>query len=165
MAAAELLLPTLPSPRPSAAAGTIKRLRLKHRRVLALHLQGCSNEEIASTLSISTSYIRSIINSDPGKAYLEAAFADFDKELRALVPRAIAAMRDTVESNDEKVRLHSAELILKANRKFDAPPGSGDSAEAVIERILERVGLDGTRVRIAERRIPIAALKEGSNAS
>lgn len=129
-----------------------KRLKMKHRVVIAEHLRGRSNTAIAESLGVSPDYISYVLNNPTVKPVLERAYSDYEMELRALVPECIAAIRRNLRCGDAQGELRAAELGMKANRMFDSRDDSRQTAEDVIERILERIMPDGSKVKITERR-------------
>ncbi len=149
---AESAVALLPSQLPTLKKAGFKRLKMKHRRIVGLHLQGCSNVEIETVLGHSSGYVSTVLHDPLVGALLESAYADYEMEIRALTPSALDAIRRNMESGDGQVELRAADMALKMNGRYDAPEDKKQTAEDVIERILEMVGADGSRLRYAERR-------------
>jgi hypothetical protein len=136
---------------PTVQKGTFKRLRMIHRRVIACHLTGFSNGEIDKQLGKADGYTSQVLNDPLAKSVLEAAYKDFDMEMRALIPSAIQTMRRGMASGDTGVALKAADMALKANRYYDKRDGTEVTAEEVVERVLEATGQKGERIRYATR--------------
>jgi len=132
-----------------------KKLKMIHRKVVALHLTGMSNADIDRILE-KPGYAGSVLTNETVKPVLARAYEEYDMELKALVPLAIQSFRKNVECGDPAVEVRAAKEILMVNGKYDGTKERQATAEDVIERILEQISPDGTRTRYAERRVMMA---------
>lgn len=125
----------------------IKRLTIKHRRMLALHLQGYSNIEIAASLECNPQTVGAIIRNPTSKILLERAYEEYQDRLKALIPLQVAAIRDGLIDNDPRVKLQAVDRHQSAMKEMGR--GQGEvTAEDVIRRII--------RIRNGEQEIVIA---------
>lgn len=142
----------VPAALPAVQKEGFKRLRMKHRRIIALHLAGEPNVDIASTLGHHPAYISMVLRDPLVKTVLEAAYSDYEMEIRALTPSAIEAVRKHLDSADGSVALRAADMAFKINGRYEQREENRVTAEDVIERILQTVGADGSRLQYTERR-------------
>lgn len=142
--------PTLPD---LAQAVELRRLKITHRRVLTLHLMGLPGTEIATRLGKSTAFVYNTIRSAPGQAFLNRAYEIVDCEIKALMPKAVEAIRRNLDCDDGQIEVRAAEQVMKLNKKYDDSSERQLTAEDVIERVLEQINPDGTRIRLSEKRI------------
>ena len=143
-------------------APELRRLKVKHRRVLALHLQGVQGTDIARTLGHSPEFVYNTINSSLGQEFLNRAYEQVDIEIRALMPKAVATLSRNMECGDPQAETRAAVEALKLNKKYD-DAGDHGSIEDVIERVVERIDVDGQRLRVSERQIVKRLVNVGSN--
>lgn len=130
----------------------LKRFTPRHRQVVGLHLQGHTGAQIAELTGFSPAYVSYILTNPRTAEVLRGAYKQVDMELAALYPKAVAAIRRSLDSEDHKVALKGAELALRANGKLkDVGGDSGPAtAEDVVRRLIE-VRSDGpVELRIAE---------------
>jgi len=137
-----------------------RKLKMKHRRVIARHLAGESNKAIEMSLGVHSGYVSALLRDNRVEKLLEVAYRDFDRELKALLPGAIDAIRRATTCGDTDSELKAADMALKANHKYTIQPELDQTAEDVIERIMEKINPDGSRVRLTERRRFPTALTE-----
>jgi hypothetical protein len=125
---------------------------MKHRRIIALHVQGLQNTEVAAFLRVSPTYVSSVLNNPTVQPVLHAIYADYERELKALFPMTVDALRKALENGDHGDKLRAAELWHKIHGTFQRTEDSRVTAEDVVERIMEKISPDGERVRYTERR-------------
>lgn len=115
----------------------IKRFSSRHRVVIALHLQGCDNQEIAEATGYAPATVSAIICNPRSQEIIQSALARCDDKLSALLPQSIDAIRRALRSGDHRHTLKAAELLLRTQGKL-TPRDLGDTtAEDVIRRILQ----------------------------
>lgn len=134
-------------------AAPFRKLKMRHRQVVALHLSGHSNSEIEQLLGRSGGYASQVLNNPTVKLLLERMYSDYDMQLRALVPTAITTLGRNMKCGDPATEVRAAREVLLANGKYDEQGERRVTAEDVVERVLEVVDPDGTRYRMAERRL------------
>lgn len=146
------LLPTILDFPTVVKSAPFKRLKMKHRRVIALHIQSLKNSEIAALLNVSASYVSTVLNNPAVQPILESIYKDYEKELKALFPLTVNALRDGLEHGEMGERLRATELWHKIHGTFQNVDEARVTAEDVIERIMEQVAPDGSKLRYTERR-------------
>lgn len=129
-----------------------KRLKMKHRRIIRLHMEGLSATHIAQRLDTTPGYIYCVLNNEAVKPILGAIYSQYDKDLKALYPLVIDGMRDALEGEDMKAKLKAADLYFKTQSTYDKPVDSVDTAESIIEVILDNAGDIVKRVKYTERK-------------
>lgn len=145
----------LPAPMdlPALQSTAFKRVRPKHMRVVALHLMGESNEDIERALKHNAGYVSYVLNNDAVQPVLQRAYADYEREISGMTSLAIEAIRRNLNCGDGSIELRAADLLFKRQGAYDKAENKRDTAEDVVQRILEVIGSDGTRVRMEERRL------------
>jgi hypothetical protein len=141
-----------PADLPTVKQAPFKRLKMRHRRVIAAHLQGASNVDIASALGSSAGYVSQVLNNPTVIPVLERCYADYEREFQGLTPLCINALRDNLIGDDPSQQLKAVDLTFKRQGAYEKKVDTAATAEDVIERILEITGNDGTRLRFSERR-------------
>ena len=115
----------------------LKRLTGRHISVLLQHLAGKKNFEIAHAMHLREPTISRIIHDPLGQQFLQARFRDADREFEALYGEAVGVLRDGMKSsNSMKDRLRAAELHFKKRGDFKEQNLAKETAEDVIQRIL-----------------------------
>lgn len=129
-----------------------KRLRMKHRRIIALHVSGHSNVEIARMEETSPVTVSNVLNNPITKPILTSIYEQFDQELKALFPLAIDSMRDAMRDGEHKDALKAADLYFKTQGTYDKKEDVGHTAESIIELILDNAGDAVKRIKYTERK-------------
>lgn len=126
-----------------------------HRKVVALHLEGCSNSEIDSILKRCQGYASNVLRQPKIRAILSRAYEDHDMRLKALVPKALDTLNRNMDCGDPAVEVRASTEVLKANGKYDRANDSQATAEDVVELLWQRAEEDGsvTTQRVTRRRI------------
>lgn len=148
---------------PTANTAPFRRLKMVHRRVIALHLMGKSNAAIERALGRSSGYVSGVLNNPTVQPVLERCYRDYEREMRALFPLTVEAIRGALERGETPERLRAADLWHKIHGTYDKQKDTSQTAEDVIERILEQVNSDGTKLRVIERRKFIHATPLGDS--
>lgn len=129
-----------------------KRLRMKHRRVIALHVSGYSNAEVARMLDVSQGAVAYILSNETVRPVLTAIYEQFDSELKSLYPLAIDSMRLAMREGEHKDALKAADLYFKTQGTYDRKEEAGHTAESVIEMILKEAGGAVRKIKYTERK-------------
>jgi hypothetical protein len=125
---------------------------MRHRRVIAAHLQGASNSDIAAAVGCSAGYVSLVLNNPLVIPILQRCYDEYEREFQALTPLCINALRENLESDDPSQQLKAVDLTFKRQGAYDRTVDDRATAEDVIERILRISGKDGTRLEFSERR-------------
>lgn len=139
---------------PTVNSVEFKRVGMKHRRVIALHLRGAPASDIDTILNHSPGYASAVLRNPKIKDLLTKFYEDYDVELQGLIPGAIDAIRRNQKCGDPGNELKAADLTFKAAGHYDRQEAAASTAEDVIERMLEIATKDGSTIRFAERRRP-----------
>lgn len=140
----------------------LKRLKAYHRNIIALHLRGMSNRDISTITGINESNISGIINDKLSQEIIQNYIEGVDRELEALAPMAVDAIRGALGSNDANVQLKAADKFFKATGRYAKAEKGGDSAEDVLARALARVAQENASTLREVTRSPSAQLIDGT---
>ena len=147
-------------------AAKLKKLNLNHRRLIALVLQGYSNNDIALVLTLTVSRVSIIRNAPLVQEVLSRHLDDCDQQLSALLPAAVDAVKRGLDSGNPKDSLRAADLLFKTQGKFKE--GGEDkqnvTAEDVARQIIEVKG-EATITLESGRRITTAEGKDSEKNS
>ena len=94
-------------------AANLRRLTARHRRIIAMHLEGLTSNEIAYTLCCTATTISRILHDPLVCGLLSAHNSVIDKELEAMAPMAAQAIRSAMESTDHKIALQAVDRWAK----------------------------------------------------
>jgi len=134
----------------------LKRLKMKHRRVVGLHLQGLSNIQIAAALGLSAGSVSCILNNPTCQEILERAFRECDRELRALYPSVVGRIREILDAGSDGDALGAIDRFAKLTGRYREAEEKQATAEDVVRRILKvrQENTDGSvqEVTVAEER-------------
>ena len=141
----------------------LKRLNVKHRNVIALHLRGLSARDIRDITGLCERSVYKIINDPLSQDIVRHYIEGIDAELEALAPLAVGAVRDGLnEKQDPRVRLLAADRFFKATGRYVQAEQKRESAEDVLARALARVAAErdrgGAHLRELRRSAPVDAL-------
>lgn len=137
---------------PTVKKAPFRRLKMRHRRIIACHIQGVSNSQIAVSIGCSAGYISQVLNNPTVIPILQRCYQEYETEFQALTPLCIAALRDSLESDDPVNQMKAVDLTFKRQGAYDRKESTAATAEDVIERILKISGKDGTKLEFSERR-------------
>jgi hypothetical protein len=129
----------------------IRRLKVKHRRMISLFMQGYSYKQIAMQLGCRPETVGAVIRNPAARAILDRAYAEHEQTLKALVPLTTGVLRRGLLDPDVEVGLKATDQLYKMLGKYKAAETSGASAEDVIRRIITMRNGD-QEVTIAEER-------------
>lgn len=137
---------------PTVKKAPFRRLKMRHRRIIACHIQGISNGQIAVSIGCSVGYVSQVLNNPTVIPILQRCYQEYETEFQSLTPLCIAALRDNLESDDPTNQLKAVDLTFKRQGAYDRKESTAATAEDVIERILKISGSDGTKLEFSERR-------------
>ena len=142
----------------------LKRLTGIHRRMIAMHLRGMANKDIALVTGYSEMRISHVLRDDLSLAYINAHMQGTEMELAALAPMAVDALRNGLCSNDEKTALLAADKFFKASGKYNQATEAKETAEDVIMRMLAIAENQSGAIRDLTRADPAANMIDVSPA-
>lgn len=143
----EVAIPTLHEV--GADQAPFKRLKMTHRRVIALHIQGHSGAAIDRVLDKGAGYANRVLKNPTVQDVLADMYSAYDRELKALYPKTIDAMRSALEDGSHADALRAADLWHKVNGTYKDEQTRENSAEDIARILIERRHPDGTEERIS----------------
>lgn len=138
---------------PTIKDAPFKRLKMAHRQVIALHVQGRASSEIDRLLQKTPGFASRVLRNDAVRPVLEAIYKDHEVEMNGLWPMAVSTLRQHMMSIDGSIALRAVDLLFKVTGKYAKAEAEHASAEDIIVRVLEQISPDGTRQRLATRHI------------
>ena len=154
--------------RRKSGALNIQTLKPKHKQLLALHLQGVSNNVIAEVLDMAATHVSVLLGDPLMRRYIGEFHEGADAELQSLFPMAIDSFRRGLEDDDVKTSMIAGKEVFKALGKFqrhDTKQAEGETAEDVIARALSlaRDGMNMARDALPQRAKLIEGISKESN--
>lgn len=131
--------------------GALKLTRLTHRhyKIIGLHLEGKSIEEIANTLHLSFSTISRVLNDPLSQGILKRVYNHREEEIHALAGKAIEATREALTGDHPiGVKLRGVDRFVKIRETMVNKEQGRESAEDVIARILSNAKFVNSNVQI-----------------
>jgi hypothetical protein len=133
----------------------LKRLTALHHHIIVLHLQGISNVDIATTLDVSPSMVSNTLRSEPAQEIISRHHENTLKELHALLPLSVNAVRHALLDGDPKIQLSAADKHFRAVGLYKEQDAAKETAEDVIARALQVAQTNAETVRaLAQRERP-----------
>lgn len=125
--------------RRESGALKLKRLTFRHRKIIALHIQGFSNEQVAFYMNVTHLTVSRILNDPLAQEYIGRAAKDRENELKALMGQAVGVVREglTKEGLPIETRLKAVDRYTKLRQALTVDSGT-TSAEDIIAKMLER---------------------------
>jgi hypothetical protein len=114
----------------------IKRIKMKHRRVVALHVEGLSYAEIAHVTGLAPVTIGAIIRNPTIKSVLTRIYAEYDELIKGLKPLVYEALRDTLRNGSRESKLKAIDRWGKITGEFKDEVDAGQTAEEVVKMLL-----------------------------
>jgi hypothetical protein len=113
----------------------LKRLQLKHRKIIAMHLSGIANSDIAQRLGCSASLVNNTLRDPLAQSVISEFTEGQGAEFARLEVLAINSLRDAMQPyKRDSVRLKAAQTFF--NRKKDMGESANDTAEDVMANLL-----------------------------
>lgn len=143
-------------------AKPLKKLTSKHHKVIFFYLQGVSVSEIAAEMSLTISWVSTILADPLAKEIIEAHHNSVRNELKSLSGRAVQAQREILESKNERNRLRASEIVLKANGLLEEKSSEQGSVKELMSRALQRISdrSEKINVRMTETTRSVEVSKE-----
>ena len=134
----------------------LKALSARHRQIIALHVQGYSNNSIATILDMSHIAVSHVLTDPLTQSVLSTFKESWVAELAALGALAVDAVREGLLSQDKGVALRAADQFFKTQGTYKQDANAGnETAEDVISRVLTVMEVSADAVRqaaISQRR-------------
>lgn len=147
-------LGTLPPPVPDGRVKPLKKLTIRHRRMIALHIQGYTAAEIARALDCHPGTVGVVLRNPTVQPILEMVYADYERELKALFPLGIRALRTGLLSTNDRIALSASDQLFRVQGRYTPDKaGERDATDTVREIIRLRHEASGTDITIARERV------------
>jgi hypothetical protein len=144
-----------------SSAKPLKRYSIRHKRMLALYLQGHSPTQIATALGCAPSTVSAIVNNPRSKEVIEQAVSHYDLRLKALQGPAIDTLKYAMEGEDMRCALEAAKIILKSQGKMDKPAEvMQGTAEDIVQEIYKIEGDGKINITIGKQKLRRIADRE-----
>lgn len=115
----------------------LQQLKPIHKAIIARHLEGVQSIGIAAEFKVSPLTVQYVLDCDLAKPYLDHFHALIDFDIKALAPRAVAALDDALSGGDKTLKLNAAKEALKLNNRYpkeEAP--NGPTAEDLVKEVI-----------------------------
>ena len=134
--------------RSKTGANNLKKLKPKHKRIIALHLSGWSNNAIAKKLNYDATYISVVIN-DPSAQDIIAKFDELhEEEFKRLRILANETLRVAMQPDKpDSTKLAAARTFYKRETDMDLRPPE-QTAEDVMQNILQKIEAENVQINI-----------------
>ena len=113
----------------------MKKLKPVHREIVALHLQGLKNVDIADTFGITTVTVQNVLKDPLSVEIIDAAREENRMRLSALKAKAIDCMDEAMSSGSIDTKLKGASLYFREAARHSDDAGS-ETAEDVVQKII-----------------------------
>lgn len=115
----------------------LKRLTKRHLRIISLHMDGVSSLAIASDAGCSQSTVLRVLADPLATSILGESDSNTKREIRALVPKAVAAVREGLKSGTLGTKLKAIDK-LKIMAEMTEAKEETQTAEDIISEILKK---------------------------
>jgi DNA-binding transcriptional MerR regulator len=122
---------------PVKAGWVLQKLTTRHKRIVAAKAAGLSRSDIARLCNCTPEYVSMLLQQKLIQDYLTEQHIQIDQDMRDLMGPAVEAIRETLDSPDDKVRLSAAALVLKTNGKLGS--SQGDDANLTAEDVVAKL--------------------------
>lgn len=110
----------------------LKRLKTKHREVIALHILGKSLKEISLETGFSFAWISTIINDPLSQELITEIYLSAESELKSLMPQVLDVIRASLNNVDIKVRLSGVDRYAKLIRNKESIVIEDNSTNTIV---------------------------------
>ena len=115
----------------------LKQLRPKHLRIISLYMSGRFKRfEIARMEGVTPVTITNVISDPLSQKILQKQHEQFEEDLIAMKPIALDTMRSGLLDKDLRIGLSALDKYFKATGLYKEKADARDSAEDVMQRIL-----------------------------
>lgn len=122
----------------------LRRLTARHYKIIGLHLEGKSLEQICQECHITISTASRVLNDPLAKHLLSKVYSHREDELHAMAGQALQATRDALgPEKDIGTRLRGVAAFVKVRETMIDKEKGRETAEDVVARILENATVHG----------------------
>ena len=126
--------------RRSNGARKLKRLSMRHLRILEMHLCGLSGEEISNAIGCTVVSVSRILNDPICQALIKRTYSDRQGELDALAGKAIDAVRSLLTNGSGSEQLAAVDKFVKLKGIIAPESNPMESAEDFAAAIVAQAG-------------------------
>ncbi|KKL99131.1 hypothetical protein LCGC14_1817440, partial [marine sediment metagenome] len=123
--------------RNKAGVPFLRKLRVVHRRMIALHLRGFSNRDIQVMTGHSEMSVGRVLRDPLSQVIIQQYMDGIELELDALMPDAVDALRRGLNSEEARVAIVAADKFFRATGRYARSEDKTETAEDVISRALK----------------------------
>jgi hypothetical protein len=142
--------------RTATGAKKLLKLNVRHHQLIALHLSGMRNSDIAREMGVSDAWVSTLKRDPLVQEIIQQKLAEASGELAALLPSAVGVLRSIMQdSRDPVLQLSAADKLLRTQGYYDMKTkGAGPlTAEDIVQKLLEQTAEGGeTSVSISVNR-------------
>jgi len=128
---------TLPTIHIEDTGWQLKRLKEKHKNIIALHAQCMKREDIAAVVGCTPEYVSMIMQQPLAKAYMREVEKYMDSRLEALYGHSIDTIEKGLAGNATDTQLKAARLQLEATGKLKKSTTEAQTAEDVVAALMK----------------------------
>ena len=128
--------------------GSVRLRKLKpiHKKIIALHLAGWPNNDIARYLDVNATWVCIVLRDPLSREVIASMDELHEQEFTRLRVAANEALRDALQpSQSMRTRLQAASIYYKR----DASMGEkGETAEDVMQRVLQHINAETVNIQV-----------------
>ena len=124
----------------------LKKLKPIHKKIIALHLAGWPNNDIARYLDVNATWVCIVLRDPLSREVIASMDELHEQEFTRLRVAANEALRDALQpSQSMRTRLQAASIYYKR----DASMGEkGETAEDVMQRVLQHINAETVNIQV-----------------
>lgn len=116
----------------------LKVIRPRHTLMLRDYMSGMSRAMIATTYGVSPQTVTNLVNDPAIAALLGAGVEHSLSDLDTLLPKAVNAIRDVLDSGSSREKLVAADKIFRARNLYGDSERGTITAEDVMQRVMKQ---------------------------
>lgn len=125
----------------------LKKLNVRHRKIVALHLEGYRNKDIAAKLGMTQARICILLNDPLLQQEIAKHSGLVKQELESLSGSAVNAVREALHSDRMGDRLRGVDRFVKLREALDTGEKS-ETAEDIASRILANIKDSNVQINV-----------------
>jgi hypothetical protein len=111
----------------------LKALTVKHRQIISLHLQGIAGTRIGKALNCSVGMVYHTINDPLAKKVIDHFISGVENDLEALLPLAVGAVRDGLNSGSTDTKLRAVDKFAKLSGRDEKEAAVGMTGAIMVD--------------------------------
>lgn len=131
----------------------LSKLTARHYKIIGLHLEGKSLEQICVECHVTISTASRVLNDPLAKSLLAKVYGHREQEIHALAGQALQATREALSpEKDIGTRLRGVDKFVKIRETMIDKEKGRETAEDVVAKILEKATINGdVNVQVNQR--------------